>query len=93
MGSTHHERPAGVARRFQPGEDPVRAANAQCRDVLNQHPSRAAFADEAQHVLPQATPLPVQSCTGTGWADVLTREAAADEIWRWYPVPPQPVRR
>ena len=38
MGSTHHERPAGVARCFQAAEHPVRAANAECRDILNDKP-------------------------------------------------------
>ena len=86
MGSTHHERPAIVSRRFQAADDPVRAANTQRRDVLNQHPTWPAFDDEAQHVLPQATALAIHSGARPGGADILAREAAADDVGGLDPV-------
>lgn len=80
MGSTHHEWPAGVARRRQSGQHPVCPANAQRRDVLNNDPSRAALVDQPLHVPPQATAQPVQPGPGARNADVLAWETAADEI-------------
>ena len=79
MGSTHHERPAGVARSLQPGKDGVCAANAQCSDVLNQHPIRLALPHDPQHVVPEPTSLASEASTAPGAADVLAREAAADQ--------------
>ncbi len=79
MGSTHHERPAGVARSLQPGKHPVRTANAQRRDVLNHHPTRSALAHEAELVLPQAASLTIQPGPGSGGTDILAWEATADE--------------
>jgi hypothetical protein len=52
MASTHHERPAGVARRLQFAEYPVRTANAQSSDILNDDPSWAALDDQTPHVPP-----------------------------------------
>jgi hypothetical protein len=46
--STHHERPAGVADRFQRSEYPVRASSSDCRHVLKACPSRSDFIDKPE---------------------------------------------
>jgi hypothetical protein len=80
MDSTHHERPASVTERLQVSEDPVRAAAAQARDVLSDGPARAALADEAGHLVPQAGARAREPGARSGQARVLAREAAADEV-------------
>jgi hypothetical protein len=55
MASTHHERPAGVARRFQVTEHPVRAVSSEPRDVLNEYPTGSQLAHDPVHFSPQPT--------------------------------------
>lgn len=60
--STHHERPAGVARRVQIREHLVRCCSAEARDVLSQHPSGSKLAHHPCEFGPQVplvfAPLP-----------------------------------
>ena len=90
MGSTHHERPAGVARRLQLRHEPVRSAKAQAKYVLNQHPTGSALPHQPQHVPPQPAARPVEPGAEPGDADVLAWEAATDEVWRGNAVGRQP---
>ena len=89
VGSAHHERPAGVAQCFQPGADPVRAADAQSRAVLSHHPSGSQLGDEALHLVPKAAACAVESAALPGRADILAREATADEVGGVDAVSPQ----
>ncbi len=80
VGSAHHERPAGVTQRFQPGADPVRAADAQSRAVLSHHPTGSQLGDEALHLVPEDTAGAVKSAALPGRADILAGKPAADEV-------------
>jgi hypothetical protein len=53
MASTHHERPAGVSRRFQVTEHPVRAVSSEPKDVLNEYPTGSQLAHDPVHFSPQ----------------------------------------
>ena len=90
MGSTHHQRPAGVARRFQSGEHPVRAVDAQRRDVLSDYPIGSAFLDQPQHLEPEGAAPAVEAGPRPGVADVLAGEAAAQHLRRGHAVGSQP---
>ena len=79
MDSTHHEWPALVVERRQIGDDPVRAAASQAKDVLSDHPIRAALADDSRHLGPQFAAGAEQPGPASGEADVLARETAAHE--------------
>lgn len=78
--STNHDRPAGVAFRFQASEHFVSASAAESRHILSEHPSWADFADDAEHFKPQAGASPSQPVAFSGGADVLAGPAAADEV-------------
>lgn len=81
VSSTHHERPAGVARRFQIAEDDICPATAQRRHVLDEHPAWPEFADDAGDLPPEATPVPVfEAGAFPRRRDILAGEAAGDEI-------------
>ncbi len=80
VGSAHHERPAGVAQCFQPGADPVRAADAQSRAVLSHHPTGSQFGDEALHLVPEAAAGAAEAAALSGGADILAGETPADEV-------------
>ena len=90
MDSTHHQRPAGVARSLQVTQDPVRAAASQARDVLSHHPMRSKLGDEARHVGPQARARAFNPSTTAGKAAVLAGEAAAHQPGPRHPVGVQP---
>lgn len=80
MGSTHHERPAGVTERFQIAENPVSAASSESRDVLSNDPTGSALGNKSAHLAPEAGTLAFEASALTRRADVLTREAAADGV-------------
>ena len=80
VSSTHHERPAGVARRFQITEDDICAATAQSRHVLDEHPAWLEFADEAGELAPEAAALAGDAFAFPRARDVLTGEAAGDAV-------------
>jgi hypothetical protein len=77
--STHHDRFAGVAKRFQVCEHPVSRDSSDARDVLSNDPTRAAFADDAGEFRPQVA-LVLGAALLTGNAEGLAREAAADKL-------------
>jgi hypothetical protein len=54
MSSTHHERPAGVARLFQTTEDDVSAASSEARDVLSEYPVGSQLLHHPQELEPQS---------------------------------------
>lgn len=80
VSSTHHERPAGVARRLQIAEDDICAATAQSRHVLDEHPAWTELADDAGEFVPEPAAVAVEAVAEAGGADVLAGEAAADEV-------------
>jgi hypothetical protein len=80
VASTHHERPAGVARRLQVAEDGIRAATAQSRHVLDEHPAWAEFADDAGELAPEAAAVAREANAPTCGGDILAGEAARDEV-------------
>ena len=82
MESTHHDRPVGVAERFQVREHPVSRKASDARNVLSDNPSRSAFADEPGELRPQVA-LVCGAATLAGETEGLAREAAADEVWGW----------
>jgi hypothetical protein len=51
--STHHERPAGVAFRFQIFEHPVSSESAEARHVLSEHPTGSHLSHDPEHLAPQ----------------------------------------
>jgi hypothetical protein len=80
VSSTHHERPAGVARRLQVAEDGICTATAQSRHVLDEHPAWTEFADDAGELPPEAAAESGDPDAPAGGGDVLAGEAASDEI-------------
>lgn len=80
MDSPHHERPAGVAERFQVREHPVSSESSEPRDVLSEDPIGSQFGHDPSHFVPQAGTLSVEAGALAGNADVLAREASGDEI-------------
>ena len=77
--SVHHERPAGVARRFQAAEDDVGSPSAEMSDVLSEYPTGSQLAHEPQHLPPQSAALAVHALLGSCAADVLAGEAAGQD--------------
>src|SRR5262249_21069848 len=80
VSSTHHERPAGVARRLQVPEHGIRAATAQSRHVLDEHPAWSELADDAGEFPPEAAAVSGESPPSSGGRDVLAGESTGDEV-------------
>jgi hypothetical protein len=81
MASTHHERPAGVARRFQVTEHPVSAVSSEPRDVLNEYPTGSQLAHDPVHFSPQPAAVACfDALLLPRDRHVLAREASGDEI-------------
>jgi|SRR6185312_14394069 len=78
--STHHERPCGVACRFQAFEHDVSASYSEHRRVLNNNPRRKALVDKALEFEPEAGPASVKSGSAPCCGDILTGESAGEEI-------------
>jgi hypothetical protein len=81
MDSTHHERPDGVACRFQFIVNPVIAASSEARHVLKENPTGSHFSHDPHGVKEQsgalaidATPLRVRR------AGVLAGRASANDV-------------
>jgi hypothetical protein len=74
VSSTHHERPAGVARRLQVSKDGICPATAQSRHVLDEHPAWSELADDAGKLPPEPAPVSgVDACALAG-------ESAGNEV-------------
>jgi hypothetical protein len=80
MDSTHHDRFAGVAERFQVSEHPVRASSAQRRYVLNDCEKWSDLCDDAGELCPEPRSLPLEAGSLSCNADILAGEAPADEV-------------
>jgi hypothetical protein len=81
VSSTHHERPCGVARRFQVAEHGICAATAQSRHVLDEHPAWPKLADDPGEFAPESAAVPaLDPGAAAGGGDVLAGEAAGDEV-------------
>ena len=80
MESTDHERPSGVTCSFQVGENPVRAATAESRDVFSNNPMRLDLADDASVFRPETRASALDARALSGARDILARETAADEV-------------
>ena len=80
MDSTHHDRPAGVAERFQIIEHPVAASASERRAVLSNNPTRSDLVDEPGHLEPEAASFSGKPSATTGGADVLARKSAGDDV-------------
>lgn len=78
--STHHERPAGVADRFQLCGERVIAESSQARAVLKASPNRSDFVDETDGFPEQAGSVSVDALPlGVGRRNVLARRGADDD--------------
>ena len=77
--STHHERPSGVACRFQVGEDFVGSDSSEARYVLSKYPSGSEFSDESC-VLGPEVPLVCLPALLPSDRERLAGEAAADDV-------------
>jgi hypothetical protein len=82
MSSTHHERPAGVARRLQVAEHGICAATAQSRHVLDEHVAWPELANDASELAPEAAAESGDADAPARGGDVLAGKAAGDEIDR-----------
>jgi len=80
MSRTHHDRPAGVARRLQVPAHGICAASAQSRHVLDEHPAWAKLADDAGEFPPESAPVPGEPDAPARRRDVLAGEAPGDEV-------------
>jgi hypothetical protein len=79
MDSTHHERPAGVAKRFQVSEHFVSRCSSKARDVLNDNPSRPCLRDDSCELRPEV-PCIVASPATAGDRVRLAWEPAGNEV-------------
>jgi hypothetical protein len=79
MDSTHHDRPAGVAKRFQVSEHLVSRCSAQARDVLNDNPRGSCLLDDSCELRPEV-PCIVASPATAGDRVRLAGEAAGNEV-------------
>jgi len=78
--STHHERPAGVAERFQRSENPVCASSTEARDVLKACPNRSDFVDEADGLEEKSGAFSINTlAAGVSDAGVLAWRTADDD--------------
>jgi hypothetical protein len=66
--------------RGQVPEHAVESSSSESCDVLHEDEAGSYLAHDASEVRPQAGPLPVNALALPGVADVLTGEAASDEI-------------
>ncbi len=80
MASTHHERPAGVARRCRAIEHRVCSSSAERRHVLNECPRGSHLAHDPQELEPQSAALAVEASAFPGDREILAREPAGDEV-------------
>jgi len=78
--STHHERPAGVAFRFQSTAHDIRAASTERRHVLSNDPTGSHFAHEPQVLEPQSAAGAVEAGAFPCDADVLAGKATDDGV-------------
>jgi hypothetical protein len=79
MDSTHHDRPAGVAERFQVSEDFVSRCSAKARDVLNDNPRRSCLLDDSCELRPEV-PCIVASPATAGDRVRLAGKTAGNEV-------------
>jgi hypothetical protein len=69
-----------VPERDQVSENSSHSPVKQSCDVLHDDVSRSYLANNSSELSPQSGSLAVESGSGSGDGDVLTREAAADEV-------------
>lgn len=92
--STDHERPAGVAERFQRSEDRVCPASSEISAVLKSEPTRSDFSDDANGFKEEATTLAFDALAlGVGAGDVLAGRASDDDAGKSSKVCEQAGRR
>lgn len=85
MDSTHHERPAGVACRFQVKENLVSPENSEAMDVLNDDPSGSDSSNNPGVLSPESAASarePFRFRT-RGMTDVLAGEPSANKVCCW----------
>lgn len=81
VASTHHERPAGVARRLQIIGECVIAENSEPRRVLKRKPNRSDLVDETDGLPEEPGSLSVDSSSfGVGGRNILARRASNDDV-------------
>jgi hypothetical protein len=81
MVSAHHERPAGVARRFQLGEHPVRASSSKARNILSDDPRRSELGDDPGELENESAARSVDASAGViGGADVLAGRRSGNDV-------------
>lgn len=81
MVSTHHERPAGVTRRFQVAEDAISAASTQGGHVLGDDPPWTQAADEPGELAPEsAAGAALDADAFARTRDVLTGKPSDDGV-------------
>jgi hypothetical protein len=78
--SSKHTPDSIIPQAGKPFEDALESVSAQIRGVLGEDIRRLDLSNDAQHFEPKARAISVQPGTSTGAADVLTGEAAADDI-------------
>lgn len=92
--STDHERPAGVAERFQRSEDRVCAPSSEISAVLKSEPTRSDFSDDANGFKEETGALAFDALTlGVGAGDVLAGRASDDDAGKSSKVCEQAGRR
>jgi len=72
--------PSHVAQRGQIGSDSGCSSKSKCCGVLHEHVAGSNFANDSEHLRPEAASFGFDSCAFSSKADVLTGEASADDI-------------
>ncbi len=80
MDSSEHSPRSIIPHLGQVSDHSSKPARSEHWGVFHEHEARSHLANDSGHLAPQAGACSVDSCTATGCADVLAREAARDDI-------------
>jgi hypothetical protein len=80
VGRSKHAPFRIVPERGQVSENDVESSISESWRVFHEHESRSNFANDSRHLSPEARAFAADSCALSCCADVLTREAARDDV-------------
>jgi hypothetical protein len=85
MVSAEHSPARIIPHRSQVSENTSKPSRSEDWGVFHERESRSNLANDSGHFSPQPASFPVDSFSGSGRADVLTREAARHDIHQTTP--------
>lgn len=85
VASAQHSPSRIIPQRGQITEHGSKPPKSESWAVLHEHESRSHFAHDSPHFSPESRSLAVEPIAGSGWANVLAREAARHDIHQTAP--------